>query len=359
MIYMKKIITVLLCINCYVLYSQTPQFAVVRPNGVSFMCPNWDSAYNVAQNDDYVFFPGVGLNTNVSINKRLYIIGAGHHPDSTLVTNPTVINGELRFTKNSSGSVIEGIKVNGSTYFGTSSADSRATNISFKRMFLTTLILNYSTAGTIPDSLPHNLYFTENIIGSISGASSHDNYFLKNIIYGQVNNLINNVFHNNNFLMQYPTVIGGANSMTNVINSLFENNIFLNLDPNTAPSQGQTGNCNNTYRNNLKYFQAEFNGSTSCPILSQNNNLSAANISDIFVSYPTIGFLYTHNFHLKSGSAGIGGGTDGTDVGIYGTSQPVSEGWVPSNPHIYFKQIAPQTNTNGTLPVQIKVRANN
>lgn len=359
MIYMKRIITLLLCINCYVLYSQTPQFAVVRPDGTSFICPSWDSAYNKSLDGDYIYLPGIGISNTVTINKRIYIIGAGHHPDSTIATNPTIINSDLKILKAANGGSIEGIKVTGSVYFGNSALDSRVINYSIKRSIFNIIVFNYTTSSTYNDSLPTNIFLADNIIGDINGQSSSSQNLIRNIFIGQVKDIKSSAFKNNIFLREYPPQIGGPFPMTNVILSTFENNIFLNYDPNSAPGVGLTGNCLNTYRNNLKYLIANWDASIACPPLSQSNNLSVPNISDIFVNYSTQGFSYSNNYHLKPTCPGINAGTDGTDVGIYGTLQPVSEGWLPSNPHIYFKQIAPQTNSNGSLPVQIKVRSNN
>ncbi len=49
--------------------------------------------------------------------------------------------------------------------------------------------------------------------------------------------------------------------------------------------------------------------------------------------------------------------SDGTDIGIYGSSQPYKEGAVPFNPHIYFKNIGGTTTPNGLLNINIKVKA--
>ncbi|MEI7983947.1 MAG: hypothetical protein WCI71_20035 [Bacteroidota bacterium] len=68
-------------------------------------------------------------------------------------------------------------------------------------------------------------------------------------------------------------------------------------------------------------------------------------------------FSYTNNYHLKSTSNGHNAGTDGTDVGIYGTLIPYKEAAVPFNPHISSKSIGSTTNPTGTLDVDIRVSA--
>ena len=61
--------------------------------------------------------------------------------------------------------------------------------------------------------------------------------------------------------------------------------------------------------------------------------------------------------HLAPGSGGIGAADDGTDIGIYGSSSPYKPGNVPYNPHFRTATVAPATNPNGDLPVNIHVAA--
>ena len=70
-------------------------------------------------------------------------------------------------------------------------------------------------------------------------------------------------------------------------------------------------------------------------------------------------FLYAYDFHLKPNSLWAAVGNNGTAVGIYGTNSPTPIGWVPSNPHIYFKQVQGQTSADGRLQINFKVRAGN
>lgn len=72
---------------------------------------------------------------------------------------------------------------------------------------------------------------------------------------------------------------------------------------------------------------------------------------------PAYSNIYTQNFHLITNSPGLNAGTDGTDVGIYGTNQPTKEGWIPSNPHISYKNVSQQTDANGNLKATFIVKA--
>jgi hypothetical protein len=50
-------------------------------------------------------------------------------------------------------------------------------------------------------------------------------------------------------------------------------------------------------------------------------------------------------------------GTDGTEIGIYGTAYPFKDGAFPVNPRIKFNSIAPATDAQGKIKVDIKVDA--
>jgi len=104
------------------------------------------------------------------------------------------------------------------------------------------------------------------------------------------------------------------------------------------------------------------NSSNYCinPVAAGNNNYSSSQADTLFVNSPNASsFDYQYNYHLKPNSPYLSAGSDGTEIGIYGGNSPYREGAVPSNPHIYFKQVSTQTNSNGQLPVQFKVRTSN
>ena len=87
------------------------------------------------------------------------------------------------------------------------------------------------------------------------------------------------------------------------------------------------------------------------------NNIANVNLTDIFQNW--FGNANFNNFHqldlhIKPGSVAKNAGTDGTDLGIYG-----GDGFrkKPSIPFIDYKEVARQTNSQGLLPVNIRVKA--
>ncbi|MEP7321592.1 MAG: hypothetical protein ABI761_06720 [Saprospiraceae bacterium] len=345
---MKYIILLSVCLIsfCDLLNAQAPQFAVVKPNGTTSIYPSWQSAYDAAVNDDYIYLPGGGINGSMTISKRLHIFGAGHHPDSTSATSKTIVVGEFFVNFGGSGGSVEGISL--VNYFRIGTDNRKITNFLIKNCIGTGVLLGTS----ILDSLPEFITFSQNIFYSIVSQVSGGckNLLIeKNIISGQVINFQYCSFKNNVLLLN-------GNSASGVSNSIFENNIFLYSNPVSYANN----NCFNSFYNNLKIEIPSFaSPSGSCPVLSETGNISVPLFSDIFISYDGNGFDYSDNYHLKPTCPGVGAGTDGTDVGIYGTIQPTSEGWVPSNPHIYFKDIDSNTGPDGKLHIQVGVRTNN
>lgn len=349
---MKSVIVVLINVLSYtgLTNAQIGQFAVVRPNGTTYICPTWDSAYNKAVNGDNIYMPGITITNAITINKKLYIYGAGHHPDSSAATGKTSVNNNFFIQSDAAGGSIEGVNIIGST-FGFEYTGKKINGFTIKRCRLENIYLSWSGAPPI-DSFPTNILITECVLTAMqcAGVTGVNNYFFKNIIRLQITHPVFWTIKNNIFLYPLDALIGTISNCT------VENNIFLAATP-LAYGTG----CNNNYYNNLKIPGNTFlYGCTSPPGL-EIGTITVPTVNDIFIAFnPTYAnYPYIDNYHLKPTCPGVNGGTDGTDVGIYGTISPTNAGWVPSNPHIYFKQVAPQTNNSGQLNIQFKVRTNN
>ncbi|MEP7321593.1 MAG: hypothetical protein ABI761_06725 [Saprospiraceae bacterium] len=336
--------------------AQAPQIAVVRPDGTTFIRTTWDSAYAVAQNGDFIYLPGaqINLGNSFSISKRLQIYGAGHFPDSTSATMQTLLTGSLTILGEASGGSIEGVKVDNVTTLG---GPTKLRNYTIKRCYFKGL---FFTSPLGQDSLPENILITESIIthfnasSGLTGGGADNNLFIKNIISTYVWSFQYCTFKNNIFLWPYYQQYE-PNIFNYVSHSLVENNIFLNPVP--APLSAQ--NCYNIYLNNLKLTNSNYESSETCPASAQ-DNISVPASNNIFISYDgNYGIIYGNNFHLAPGCPGIGAGNDGTDVGIYGTNNPTPDGWLPSNPHIFFKQVDGETGSDGKLHIKVGVRTNN
>ena len=89
--------------------AQTPQFAVVRPNGVTYICPSFDSAYNKSVDGDFLYLPGGMFTITNPINKNLQIYGAGFNQDSSFVTGNTIITSSIFVNRGGSNGTLTGV----------------------------------------------------------------------------------------------------------------------------------------------------------------------------------------------------------------------------------------------------------
>jgi hypothetical protein len=315
-----------------------------------------DSAIVFAVDSDTLYLPGGNFALNTDIGKRLHIIGVGHHPDSTLVTNPTIINinSSLNLITGATGGSLMGIKLNGNLQFGTSSTDGNVCNYKVARCYVGSIISN-SNAST------NNLFY-ENIITngggfyfSISMNNAESNYFYNNIITGgfggysqfTVNGIgAGSIFKNNIFINNDYDYLNG------VVYSVFENNIFA-ASSLFNPSYGI---FNNIFNNNLFVTPSSYIFWTNWNNTGINNIFEQAQTS-IWINQNGDSFSYSQDYHLQTTSPGKNAGRDGTDIGIYGGMFPWKEGSIPFNPHFQQVQISPKTDANGNLNVNIKVAA--
>lgn len=54
----------------------------------------------------------------------------------------------------------------------------------------------------------------------------------------------------------------------------------------------------------------------------ESGNILAVPIGTIFINEGDTDFQFSDNLHLQNICPGVGAGTDGTDMGIYGTASP-------------------------------------
>ncbi len=313
----------------FFIVAQSQTVITVQHGNATTLEKRLDSAIAHAQTGDIIYLPGglVSGTYNLTIKKKVTIIGAGYHPDSSTATTPSRIENELIFGSGADGTLITGIFSSG--------------NI---RLNASNIIISRSNIQSLSTELPvvSNLLIEENIIrdyfyGRLYISSSFPNcVFKKNIIYGKLQGMMYGdiTFSNNIFLYH----------QFHVYNCLFENNIFLN----TAISFDGP----NQFTNNL------FVGSPS--ISSADGNIFNEPLENIFLNYiQNAAWDKSQNFHLKAGCKGIGLGTDSKDVGIYGSTSPFKDGGIPFNPHYQSVIISSATNSSGLLNINIAVKAQN
>ena len=350
---MKKQLTILALMLFGIYISDAQQITVALHHGgtsqMYYGSSGFQDAYNASANGDTIYLPGNAHYSGIGIAKKLVIIGSGHRPDSTLATGRTMIESDLRFYAGADGSVLEGIYSTSNIYFN---SNERVNDVVIRRCNVNSILLEgtYDTSHTC-----NRVYIEQNVVrGEINCDNSDYMTIRNNIIRYRIRDINANGMIENNILYHQTDWGYWGDSPSNstiysVANSLIRNNIFMRYPLHT---ECQIVGSNNDVKNNI--FA---NTTPECYSSNYIDNYYTINSDTIFVGQTAAytEFNYTQNYHLVSPSAYPG--YVGMGVGIYGGTVPYKEGAVPFNPHIQMQTIAPATNTNGKLNIDIKVKA--
>jgi len=326
------------------------QRIVVQGTGAPQVFTDINAAIAAAQPGDKLYFSG-GLftsATDIIVDKQLHLIGAGIHPDSSAVTATTTItssgSSDFIILTAASGSTFTGLVLNPGAYitYGTSEADDDPTGLLFQRCRFTARMYTY----TLSTDAASSTTFDECIFNHHIYAGNSAGTFTRCILDYQ----------------------SGTGAAINGFGTLFiDHCVFLNVYAFSGSDGATISNsiCTTTdyvvyQSNNVTFTNCLFSGTTytgnSSGEVITNCTLNVPPAS-IFINETDNDYQYTDDLHLAPGSGGVGAANDGTDIGIYGTSSPYKPGGVPYNPHFRSASIAPATNPNGDLPVNIRVAA--
>lgn len=341
---MKQFFTILLALTTAALNAQTLQIARVSSNGTTTVIyTNIKTALTAAQDDDFIYLPAGTFNVDsVIIQKRVNIVGTGIYPDSTLATGKTVINGNVYLKTGRDGGSFQGIEFNNSNGLGNITIYGAGNFTISKSMFQIIRDNDGSVTGTITikecvvNGYIYN-YWSQN--GNLV-------YNVGNSIIGDLSSCNYSIFTNCIFTNFTNSANTGASFTTPGANKEFRNCIFRAAGI--------------LYASNDRFFNCHFENAASnvfsgTPPTQFNTTYDATTQTTFVGGNLPATFSYTFDYHLKASTAAIGSGTDGTDKGIYGSMYPYNPN--PYNPHIYQKSIAPATNAQGQLQINIKVKA--
>lgn len=298
-----------------------------------------EAANTSAQNGDTLYLSGGGFTPPANFDKRLMIFGAGHYVDSTLATGKTFINGNVTLNENADLFYLEGVEITG---IFTITTNHSVNNVTIKRCKING---TFNALGGLSNPTS-NLSLIGNVLMNTVNIQNATNVMIANNIFNvSLINTNGNQISNNIFLSHSePWNVYAFSGNNNIVN----NNISL-----ITTNHGFASGSSNVFNNNLFVSSAPHYSTTPTTI----GNYTGIAQTAIFVSQTGSSFNYSHNYRLQSPATYLG--TDGTQVGIYGGTFPYKEGAVPLNPHIQLKNIAPTTDANGNLQIQIKVEAQN
>ncbi len=335
--------------------AQLPRI-VVQGSGAPQVFMDFPAAVAAAQAGDKLYLSGGIFNYTggLVIDKPLHFIGAGIIPDSSQTTGVTTLNGvevnePLYILTAASGSTFTGIRFTRASWdnlsnttsvlFGTSVDNDAPTDIVFQRCwFQRHLALGHAnTAAAATNTIIDECLFMGNLVGESHTATIKRSIFNQGIYSFWAGGLI----------LENCVVMNG---ITNTYSAIIRNSYLRSGNNNYC-----TFGCNSCIIENTVTPNSYITSTSPGAVLTDNLELVVP--ATFFVAEANNYYEITDDIHLAPGSPGIGHGTDGTDVGIYGTSSPYKPGAVPYNPHFRTATIAPATNTNGELPVNIRVAA--
>lgn len=343
-----------LCIGAGLLVSSAEaqlQRIVLQGTGAPQVFTDINAALAAAQPNDKLYFSGGTFSSSaaITISTPLHFIGAGIHPDSSAVTSTTTITttaGNFVITTGASGSTFTGIRFNPNSYFyyGASEADDDPTGLLFERCTFDTRVYtaNGSTVGA--SSTTFNECVFHSLLNGATGVTATLTRCVLDYQAGTGAEVSG--FDGGGLTMRH--CVGLGTRVGNSTNSTLENCVFTRT---SAPIWQSGGSI---LTNNLCVSAALVSNMTPGPTVG---NVLGVLVTDIFISEDNTDFEWSDDLHLQATSLGVGMATDGTDVGIYGSNAPFKAGAVPYNPHFRSATIAPATNPNGDLPVNIRVAA--
>jgi hypothetical protein len=336
---------------------------------------SFNNAQNASAAGDTIYLYGTRFSYgNLTISKRLVIIGAGYGPNNQF-GQPTRVDQVSFFRDGStdpSGSAVAGLLVlSNLNCTGTLASN----NITLFRNRINGSVNTFNSS-----NMGSNWTIYNNIIYSIyGGASSRVSPSSTNILIAN-NILINGIFNfNHSSIVIDHNIFLSSHNIGSVWNAILTNNIFVRSSGNLFYNEvvfcvfNKNISNQNTIGPSAQYsptnvFEATYTA-TGGGANSGSGNLTGTN--PLFVNVPNNDtYNITYNYRLQSSSPGKNYATDGTDVGIYGGSYPFPQGGDPGSgfdtspmppiPQVTSVNIQNATIApNGTLNVQVQSRVNN
>jgi hypothetical protein len=277
----------------------------------------------------------------ITINKKINLVGSGHYPEN-LGGSRTILTGTIIITLGADSGSIQGIYLNGDLKFGASGVSDSVNYYTVLRCYFNNIYLGSDEA--YPNV--NNVNIIECTFNDVYGYNSDNCLLNKNYILGFLRGLDYALVQNNILFNYWFSGSSWNPPLSDNCQFLFvENNIFTVNGYNSSVAFQYVSNS--VFKNNL--FRSITNFGNNQAI----NNLT--NISNIFVS-GVYTFDYAKSYQLTSNSPGKNYGTDGTDLGVYGTDNPSKAYAEPYIPNLSTRETASKS-VNNKLPVKFSVKS--
>jgi hypothetical protein len=325
---MKNVLILSVCMLCAAVNLQAQQKINVQNGAKTEFYNDLEAAVQAAVSGDTIYLPGatIELQDHLTIDKKLALIGAGWDMDSIgglKTTEIRIKNGghaNINFSEGADGSLLTGFLLN-EIIFANDASQSIA-NVTIVR------IRTYN--GIHLGAGVNHIFIRESYFNGFDGREATDCWINNNLIHGGFGNIKDSHIYNN---VMFAHAQGTA--------CVFENN-WISDSP---------GGISNTYNHNAfrEYYTFPFgeNNNGSNNLMNQLQNETFEVNSGNLPKYQKI----------KETSPCKNAGADGTDIGMYGGSDPYKDGAVPFHPHVDKIVVSSQTDKAGNLKVEIQVSA--
>ncbi len=350
----KHILCALAASGCACAYAQQPRI-VVQHAGTAQVYTDLNEAITAAQNNADIYLSGGSfvIPGGFALDKTLHFVGAGVHTDSSKATGATILGTEggafFRFTTGANGSSFHGIEFNtpgNVTCFqlGTGAGDQNVENVEFHRCVFWQ---NVSLGAVTPAA--SSSAFTECIFHRVLFGADATTQVSRCIFDYQAGTGAEiSGFATGGLTMSNCVCLGTR--IGNSEGAFVSNSIFTRTSAPFWQSNGMTMTNNLLVSTSLVSNMGSF---------TESGNILGVPVEAIFMNEADTDYQYSDDLHLQSSCPGVGAGTDGTDMGIYGTESPYKEGAIPHTPHFQRVGISPGTDANGNLRVNVRVAAQN
>lgn len=338
---MKKVVLLTGMMLVMIVSSNANVWRVNNTPGVNASFSTFTAAHNAAYvypGDTIYLEPGAGTYGDVTITKKLIIIGNGYFCSENLETQSNVLTSrfdKITLNNGSQGTIIEGCQF--------IEMSINTSNIVIQRNFISSSYLGlYFNTNDIANIIIRDNYFLH------QGNSSNSYFAIKSTVLG-----VNNIVISNNFIKIVAT---GSDDysiyLTSGFSGVIENNIIIgNVSVNNSTVRnniqvsGTFTQANCTYTNNL---------GSSTQFGTSNGNQQNVIMANVFLGAGST----DGQWKLKPGSPAIGAGVGGIDCGMFGGDFPYVLSGIPAIPAIYQLDLNVD-NVNQQIEVDMSVKSHN
>ena len=333
-------------------HAQQPRIVVEHAGNVQVFTDLTEAITAAENNADLYLSGGTFIAPDgFALDKTLHFIGAGVHTDSTAATGATILttssSGYFRLTTGANGSSFTGVQFNTPTSntcfgLGTGAGDQNVVSVEFLRCVFWQRV----ALGAV-DPAASSSAFTECIFHAILYGYGATAQFTRCIFDYQAGTGAEITGFGTGGLTMLNCVCLGTR-VGNCEGANVSNCVFTR----TSAPFWQSGGM--TMTNNLLVSDALVSNMSG---FTESGNILNVPAATIFIGESDSDYQFSDDLHLQSTCPGVGAGTDGTDMGIYGTTSPYKAGAMPHTPYFRKVGIAPGTDVNGNLPVNVRVAA--